>query len=465
MSLARFSIIVAIDAGNGIAKDGQIPWNSKADQKYFRDITMGKGRNVVIMGRVTYEAIPVQYRPLQGRRCVVISRSWSQDDHSEVITYPSLLEALAGLGGNMQLYDDIFICGGEQVYSETIKDYMYLCNKIHVTRFKTDYDCDQLFPFDEIKGCPTACEPARMREYTRFVYLPSYDHSEYSYLNLMEKVIKEGESRTNRTGVITQSLFGTKMEYDISDRLPVFTTKKLDYDSIIKELLFFISGQTDTKRLEEQGVKIWEGNTTREFLDKRNLSSYQEGDMGPMYGFQWRHWGASYNGCDEDYTGKGMDQLQTLIAGIREEPHSRRHVMSAWSADQIDDMVLAPCHVLCQFNVSADRKYLDCCLYQRSADMFLGIPFNVASYSILTYMIAHITNLKPRKFTHMMGDTHVYTTHLDAISRQLKRIPRPFPRLSFRRATKINEIDDFSYTDFIIDGYTSWPRIRAQMAV
>ncbi len=465
MSLAPFSIIVAIDASNGIAKDGTIPWSSRADLKFFRDVTFGKGRNAVIMGRITYESIPPAHRPLEGRRNVIISRTWKQEDHPEVLVFASLLDALIGLGANMSLYDEVVIAGGEQIYAEAIRDFLYLCQKIHVTRFKTDYDCDQFFPYDSIKDMRTASDPAKMRDYTRYLFLSTEVHPEFSYLNLMSDILEKGEIRPDRTGVGTHAMFGKTVEYDITERIPIFTTKKVNHDAVIKELLFFISGCSDTKRLEEQGVAIWKGNTSREYLDKNKLSKLQVGDMGPGYSHQWRHWGAEYEGCDADYTGKGVDQLRRLIDGLREDPHSRRHILSSWNVGQLDQMALAPCHILAQFNVSTDRKYLDCMLYQRSADMFLGVPFNVAAYAVLTWMIGHVTGLRPRRLIHVMGDAHVYSNHADSVKRQVKRMPRPFPHLKFRRATKIKELDDFTFDDFIIEGYTSWPYLKGEMAV
>jgi len=465
MSLARFSIVVATDAGSGIAKDGFPPWTSNADTKFFRDITIGSGKNVVIMGRVTYESIPPKHRPLEGRRCVVISRSWNQEDHPEVLTYPSLLEALIGLGGNIRLYDDVFICGGEQIYSEAVRDYMYLCNKVYITKFKTDYDCDQAFPLEVFRECPQAREPSKMRDYTRYTYLPHEYHPEYQYLDLMKKISEEGEIISDNTGVGSHSLFGVSLKYDISERIPLFTTRQLNCDSIVKELLFVISGKTDSKILESQGVKTWKNLTTKEALDKRSLDSYLEGDMGPLYGYQWRHWGASYPGCKEDYSKIGVDQLQVLIKAIREEPHGSKLVLTAWNPEQVDAAAVVPSHILCQFSVSANRKFLDCCLYQRSADLFLEVPNVIASYSILTYMIAHITNLRPRCLTHMMGTAKVLSNHDTLIKRQLSRTPRPLPHLKFRRATKLNEIDDFVFDDFVFEGCTSWPRIRIEKSM
>ncbi len=465
MALATFSIIVAIDAGNGIAKDGYIPWNSRSDMKFFRDTTLGRSRNAVIMGRITYESIPEHVKPLPGRHCVVVSRTWRQEDNPNITVCSSILEALITVGGSIKSYDDVFIAGGEQIYEETIRDYMYLCKRIYVTKFKTDYECDQFFPWEEIKDCPKQREPQRTRDFIRHYFMPSNTHQEYEYLDLLSKISTEGESKPDRTGIGTKSIFGAKMQFDLSDgRVPFITTKRLFYDMVIKELLFFISGKTDTKILEEQGVNIWKGNTARDFLDSRGLD-YEEGDMGPLYPLQWRHWGAEYKGADEDYTNKGIDQLANLIKGIRKDPHSRRHILSAWNVAQLKEMCLPPCHILVQFNVSGDRKYLDCILYQRSGDSFLGIPFNIASYSILTFMIAHITNLRPRKFTHFIGDAHIYNTHAVQVQKQLGRTPKPFPKLKFRKATKLYEIDDFDANSFIVEGYTSWPHISGKMAV
>jgi len=464
MSLSRFSIIVAIDSGNGIAKNGGIPWSSKSDLRYFREVTFGKGKNAVIMGRITYESIPAEYRPLSGRHCVVVSRTWRQEDHPEVTVCPSFLDALAIMGGSVKGHEEVFVAGGEHIYNESIRDYLYLCNRIHVTKFKTDYECDQHFPWDEVKDFSNLKDIQRTRDYQRHVFLPKIKHPEYQYLELVQDIAENGDPKPDRTGVGTRSQFGAKMEYDISERIPVLTTKKINYDAIIKELLFFISGQTNTNILKDQGIKIWTGNTSKDFLLDRGLD-YDEGDYGALYGFQWRHWGADYEGMDKNYAGKGVDQLSDLINGIRKDPHSRRHLLSCWNVSQLSDMVLYPCHFCVQFNVSGDRKYLDCQLYQRSGDMFLGIPYNITSYSILTYMIAQITGLRPRKFIHIVGDAHVYNNHQDQVKKQLGRTPRPFPTLSFRGATRIHEIDDFDFKSFIIEGYSSWPFISAPMAI
>ena len=402
---------------------------------------------------------------LPKRRCVIVSRTWKQEDHPEIGVYPSLIDALAGIGGSINSYDEVFVAGGEQIYNQAIKDFLYLCDKILVTKFKTDYTCDQFFDYDNVKNLPQAIDPVKTRDYTRYTFVPDVKHDEYQYLNVLKTVMDTGEIKPDdRTGVGTKSIFGAKMVFDLRDYVPILTTKRIFYDLIIKELLFFISGKTDTKILSSQGVKIWDANTKREKLQSLGLK-WNEGDMGPGYSHQWRHWGAEYTGCEVDYTDKGIDQLQNLIDGIRKDPHSRRHILTAWNPLQLSQMALPPCHLLAQFNVSGDRKWLDCQLIQRSGDMFLGVPFNITSYALLTAMIAHITGLHPRTLIHIIGDTHIYNNHGEQVRRQLARHPRPFPKLSFREASRIHEIDDFTFNSFIIEGYSSWPAITAEMAV
>jgi dihydrofolate reductase/thymidylate synthase len=465
MSLAQFSIIVAVDETNGIAKSGEIPWTSRSDLQFFRETTMGRKRNAIIMGRKTYESIPEERRPLEGRRNVIISRKWKQENFPNISIFPSLLDALAGLGSQTGSYDEIFVTGGESVYTEAIANYLYLCKRVYVTKFKADYECDQFFAFDAIKNFPQFQDPTRTRDFIRYFFAPNVKHAEYDYLHLMKRIKDDGEPCPDRTGVGTKSIFGTRLEFDISERLPILTTKRIYYNKIISELLLFISGKTDSKLLETKSNDIWKENTTRKFLDGRGLTEYREGDMGPMYGFQWRHWGAEYSGCEADYSGQGVDQLQTLIQAIRDDPHSRRHILSSWNVTTLDKGVLAPCHVLAQFHVSGDRRHLDCCVFQRSADTFLGLPFNIASYAMLTYMIAHLTTLKPRTLIFQIGDTHIYNSHVEAVVKQLGRTPRPFPKLTFREQFKIHEIDDFTEDSFIIEDYNPCPYIAAKMAV
>ena len=459
MSLPKFNIIVAIDANGGIAKDGEIPWHSPGDLKYFAETTTGRGKNYVIMGRVTYETIPKQHFPFKNRKNIIISKT--QSPIQGVLIFPSFLDALKYLGMNSG-YDEIYVIGGEQLYAEALSDYMYLCHMIHLTKFKISYDCDQFFKLDTTL-IRDATSPATTIDYQRYILEPVEKltrHQEYNYLKVLSKIYRKGEDRDDRTDRGTRSIFGISMKFDISERIPLLTTKKIKYENIIKELLFFISGKTDTKILEQQGVNIWKDDTSEKSLKNRNLD-YDEGDMGPGYGFQWRHWGENYDG-DKSAEYQGIDQLTNLIDGLKKNPFSRRHVLSTWNVADIDKMALPPCHIFCQFYVSADGKRLDCQLYQRSGDMFIGVPYNIASYAIFTHMIAHLCNMTPRYLIHTLGDAHIYRDHFQAVDRQLKRTPLPLPTISFRRKTKIKTIDDFSIDNVVIDNYESWPFISGK---
>ena len=246
------------------------------------------------------------------------------------------------------------------------------------------------------------------------------------YLNLLRYVMDKGVLRTDRTNTGTRSVFGTQMRFSLANGvIPLLTTKKVFWRGVVEELLWFIHGCTDGRVLKEKKVHIWDGNGSREFLDKVGLTDYEEDDLGPIYGFQWRHFGAEYINRDADYSGQGVDQLQEVIHLLRTDPYNRRIMLSAWNPCALRKMALPPCHVLSQFYVQNGR--LSCQMYQRSADMGLGVPFNIASYSLLTILLAHIVGLEPGEFVHVIGDTHVYINHEEALREQIEREPRPFP--------------------------------------
>lgn len=287
------------------------------------------------------------------------------------------------------------------------------------------------------------------------------DHDEHEYLRLCRKILAHGKRKGDRTGTGTISLFGAQMRFNIRESFPLLTTKRVFWRGVLEELLWFIKGSTNANELSEKKVHIWDANGSRQFLDKIGFTEREEGDLGPVYGFQWRHFGAEYKDMYTDYTGQGVDQLANVIETIKSDPNSRRIMMCAWNAKDICQMALPPCHALCQFYVSDGE--LSCQLYQRSADMGLGVPFNIASYSLLTYMIAHITGLKPGDFVHTIGDAHIYSNHVDAIEEQLKREPTPFPTLHIAR--EITCIDDFKSEDFEVKGYKPHKKIPMKMAV
>ncbi len=285
---------------------------------------------------------------------------------------------------------------------------------------------------------------------------------EQQYLDLVADILKSGNEKQDRTGVGTISKFGAFMKFDLSNGvIPLLTTKRVFFKGIVEELLWIISGSTDATKLSEKGIKIWNGNGTREFLDKLGFTERAEFDLGPIYGFQWRHFGAEYKGCNIDYTGQGIDQLLDCINLIKSNPHSRRIVLSSWNPLDLNQMVLPPCHVMCQFYVF-DGK-LSCCMYQRSADLGLGVPFNIASYSLLTHLVAQCTNLSPDKFVYFIGDAHVYKNHIDGLKEQISRKPRAFPRIKIDK--NIKDIDQFTSKHIKLKGYNPYKAIKLEMAV
>eukprot|EP00127_Corallochytrium_limacisporum_P004787 Clim_evm2s177 gene=Clim_evmTU2s177 len=285
---------------------------------------------------------------------------------------------------------------------------------------------------------------------------------ERQYLELVEKIINEGSRKGDRTGTGTLSIFGAQMRFSLRDDIfPLLTTKRVFWRGVAEELLWFVSGDTNAKTLSDKNVKIWDANGSREFLDNRGLTDREEGDLGPVYGFQWRHFGAEYTTMHDDYTGKGVDQLAEVIQTLQENPNCRRMIISAWNPADLPKMALPPCHMMCQFYV-ADGE-LSCQLYQRSCDMGLGVPFNIASYALLTRMVAQVCDLKPGDFVHTLGDAHVYINHVEALKEQLKREPRPFPKL--RINPSVTDIDGFRMEHFELIDYNPMGRIKMDMAV
>jgi dihydrofolate reductase/thymidylate synthase len=454
--LAPFSIIVAVDSTGGIAKDYEIPWASKEDAKFFRETTIGKKKNVVIMGRTTYEAIPEDHRPLEGRKCVIISRTWKQDAHPEISVYPSLTDALAGVGSFINSYDEVFVAGGEQLYKEAVSDYLYLCKRIYVTKFKMDYSCNLFFPFDKVKDFPQANEPVKTRDYIRYTYLPKETHGEYQYLNLIKDIKDNGESKPDDTGIGMKMTFGSRLTFDIRDRIPLVTTRRLTTEDIAKEFIFMLEGCTDARRLEEQGVKTYVKYTNKKSIDEKGLG-WDEGDTGPNNGWCFRHWGADYKGCDMVYDGQGIDQLRAVVDGLRKDPFGRRHMLTSWSPVYVEQRSVNQSVSFIQFNVSPDRKFLDCQLYQNSGDVMIDVARDIALYSLLTYCIAHVVQLRPRNITYVLGEVYMVNNAGSQASKLLGRTPRPFSKLSFREGTRIHELSDFNVNSFIFENYNSWP--------
>lgn len=284
---------------------------------------------------------------------------------------------------------------------------------------------------------------------------------EQQYIDLINDILKNGKEVNGRNGK-TLTVFGRLMRFDLKNNyIPALTTKKVAWKTCLKELLWFISGKTDNKILKEKNVKIWNDNSSREYLDSIGLTNREEDDLGPVYGHQWRHFNAEYTTCHEDYSGKGVDQLKYIIECLKdkEKRYSRRLIMSAWNPCQIDEMALPPCHVLVQFNVIDDK--LSCSLTQRSCDVGLGVPFNILSYSILLRLIAKHCELEVDEFVYFMGNVHIYDDHVDSLKEQCKNEIKDMPKLNI--LNKRDNIDDYTISDFELENYTFGDKIIMKM--
>jgi len=482
---SRFSIIVAATNSGGIGMGGKLPWSLPGDMAFFKKTTSTtqdpSKRNAVVMGRKTWESIPPKFRPLKGRFNVVLTRDPAAHpelvEGKDVAVCTSIPKALARIGS----YDDVervFVIGGGGVYNEALKSDGL--EKIYLTKVDQDIECDTFFKFDasqfkqdwesepqEEKGIKfrfTSLVPlaAAAREAARSARVVEPRHEEYQYLDMIRECIEKGVARGDRTGTGTVSVFGRTMRYSLRDNIfPLLTTKRVFWRGVAEELLWFVKGSTNANELAEKKIHIWDGNGSREFLDQRGFPEREVGDLGPVYGFQWRHFGAKYKDMHAEYKGQGYDQLAECIKTIKENPTSRRIVLSAWNPADLNQMALPPCHMFCQFYVANGE--LSCQMYQRSADMGLGVPFNIASYSLLTRMVAQVCGLKAGDFVHVIGDCHVYQNHIEPLKTQLERAPREFPKLLINPDVK--DIDGFEYKDFTIEGYKPYPRIKMKMAV
>jgi dihydrofolate reductase/thymidylate synthase len=505
----KISLIVACDSLYGIGKNNQIPWHITPDMKFFSKVTEN---GCVIMGRNTWESIPPQNRGLKNRLNIILSKTFNEYSISSQNNTGSESYLAKNVEEMIEIYKlvgnkrNIFIIGGSALYKQFLK-IPDLIETIYITKINYNYNCDTFFPHEEfllfLKNNKTVVEKILsdkivdklnnievefeinkinvvnenqdIKEKIIFTsdLLKEIDFNinkdETSYLNLLKQILDEDkEGRMTRNGR-TFSIFGPQLEFDLTNNtLPLLTTRKIFLRGIFEELIFFIRGQTDTKILEEKGVNIWKGNTSREFLNSRNLN-YPDGFMGPMYGFQWRHFGADYKDGLEDYNGKGYDQLYNLIKTLAEDPNSRRLLLTTYNPDAVDKSVLAPCHgIVVQFYVQ--NGYLDCKMYQRSCDTVLGEPFNITSYALMTHLIAYVCGLKARRLVISLGDAHIYEQHVEGVRELLSRKPYRFPKLNIRRIfegetieEKIKFLETFRFDDIEVVGYKSHPAIKFDM--
>jgi dihydrofolate reductase / thymidylate synthase len=486
--MTKVNLIVAVSRKNyGIGASNDIPWKLSEDMEYFKKTTLGnqnKGKNIVLMGRKTWESIPNRFKPLKDRINVVLTKQRSYQDSANPIIINDLEQFLQNpLDFVNEEFNEIFVIGGESLYRSIMEDYITLVNKIHVTEIYKEFECDTFSPIfhemvgntieysnvSEFKYCKESDLYFRFIEYTGKKFLTRLkwlNIEEQNYLNTLWKLLHNGELRKNRTGIDTKSLFSCVGNYNLEDTFPALTTRRIFFRGIFEELMFYLSGKTDNHILVDKNVNIWTGNTTREFLDSRGLAHYKEGDMGETYGFNYRHFGAEYKGCDINYTGLGYDQVQNAINLIKNNPESRRIVISLWNPATLDNASLPPCMFQYQFYVNIQEKKLNCLVNLRSSDYFLANNWNTCTAAIFVHLICNLEgiDLTPGKLTVMSCDTHIYTNHEEQIKENLKRQYKPAPKLLVKGGKK-KDIMDFKFYDLKLVGYYPDASIQASMAV
>jgi len=494
------NFIVAVDKNFGIGKDNKIPWYISDELKNFKKITNNK---VVVMGSKTYFSIPEKYRPLKNRLNIVLTNNTEllknnhnisnlkfinfEVDNDSLNTYKydylKKFIYLFSIVRSNPIYKDkeIFIIGGGGIYelffelfNETKYSELQL-NKIYLTYLDKDYKCDTFFrKLNEDYKLESYSDKYYNKDedvYFRYcIYeknIISKNNYEKKYLDIANNILKNGSYRLDRTNTGIYSIFGTNTRYDISSHIPIITTKKVPFKTCIHELLWFLKGDTNNKNLKKNKVNIWNGNSSRQFLDNIGLNHLDEDDCGACYGFQWRHYGAEYIDCNTDYTNKGFDQVKYVLDLLKNDPFSRRIIISAWNSSDLNKTCLPPCHVSIQFFVEEinNIKYLSGHMYQRSADWFLGEPFNILSYAALVYLFATISDMKPKELIISTGDTHIYSNHLEQMKEQISRESLTKPKLWINPDVKNKKLEDITIDDFDLICYFSHPTIKGKMAV
>lgn len=484
-----------------IGKNNGLLFKLRKDLEFFKTVTMTNhsnnssiSKNVVLMGRQTWFSISREKRPLKNRLNLILT---NDPDLLRVSPLPkssfnNLNKSVYFLTFDqfIRFYNitnsNVYVIGGSEIYDLFLKanHYNLKVDRVYLTEVY-DYkpepnlepDCfmthlDQSFKL--ISVSEKEYDKSYNLHYRFLQYIcTNTNFSEKQYLELAKTILKNGKSRPDRTGVGTISSFGHTMEFDISETVPLLTTKKVPWKSCIEELLWFMRGDTDVKILQRRGVKIWDGNTSREFLDSRGLNNYEVGILGKGYGWQWRFFGAKYSQAfaDTSYIDRnkigGFDQLAYIEHLLKSDPFSRRIMMSYWNPPDFDKTALNPCHFSCQFYVREQdgEKFLSCLFNMRSNDLFLGNPFNIFSYAVLTYILAIRCDMKPDKLIYMGGDVHIYQNHINQINEQLERTPRSLPKLLIKDDIKYKQFHEISISDFDIVGYFPHPPIKAPMAV
>lgn len=465
------NLILAVDQTGAIGNNGRLPWNIKQELQLFNKITHG---HILVVGSTTMSTLPL----LENREIIVLTNNpylttnkavglgWKNIPIGIVHSWDEVLRFY-----KCKSYEkEIFVAGGAQIYSSALK-IPGMITKIYISIIHGQHQADTYV--NNIDKCLTSYvleshEPKDKFDHYVLSYNPNIIWGERQYLSLAEKILKEGELRSGRNGG-TFSLFGETLKFDLRVGFPLLTTKKMFTRGIIEEFLFFLRGDTNTSILSDKNVKIWEGNTNKDFISKHGLP-YAEGIMGPMYGYQWRSFGRPYTLDSEGRPidikeNEGIDQLKKLVDEIKTNPYSRRLLMTTYNPAQAEEGVLYPCHsIVTQFYVSGDGKYIDMICYNRSQDLFLGVPYNIASSSLLLMVVGKLTGITPRYLTMNMGDVHIYESHITQMKEQIKRFPYRPPIMDIcGNICEIIDINNMSSTNFNLTNYSFHPTIKAEM--
>jgi len=489
----NLNVIVCHCNKNGIGRSNSIPWRLSEDLKHFKFITTNTNgydtKNIVIMGRNTWESIPDKYRPLSDRYNMVISskKKFTDSDKVDYIasSFENCIEYINHENSINNIFENskIFIIGGEMLYNYVLEKYVDNINKIYVTELYISVTCDKYFPvIDKAKFSINKVSEFKKENnmyFRYFVYinnsisdtldLENYiNRDELKFKELVTNILENGCERQDRTGVGTVSLFAPpSMTYDLSDTFPLLTLKKGFLRAIFEELMLYIRGQTDNNILKDKNIHIWDGNTTREFLDSRGLTKLPEGDMGETYGFNMRHYGGDYVNCKTNYgKNNGFDQLKYVIDLIKNDPHSRRILINLWNPKTTYNAALPSCLHQYQFYVNTEKKTLSVQIYLRSSDVFLANNWNVCTGALFVHLLCNLEgiNLKPGTITMVCGDAHIYKNHIILAEQMLIRKSYPYGKLVILHKKK--NIEDFNYDDITLIGYKSHPNdLKGEMAV
>ena len=471
--MKKFNVILATDLNGGFGLNGKLPWNIEKDHLFFKTVTkqtnilpgINRINNILIAGRKTFESM--QSKPLPNRKIFVISSDWKNlsdtNTNDQISFFPTFFSAY--LNASESTLANIWVIGGCEIYNSALRH--WACDQVFWTKINGIFNTDVSIDMNKylIDWTNTIIESDIDKntglqyniEFKQGTIVPNI---ESFYLHTLYDVIKSGEKRQTRNA-ITFSKFTKTISCDLTNGFPLLTTKKMFWKGVVEELLFFIRGETNTSSLSEKGVKIWEPNTNQEFLDKLGFD-YLVGEMGPMYGYQWRHFNKPYPFNNDQPVSQGIDQLVKIINEIKTDPHSRRILMTDFNPSQVNQGVLYPCHsIVIQFYVQ-DTK-LSCTMYQRSVDLFLGAPFNIASTALLIHIIGKLTGLEPGIMNLIFGDYHIYSNHVNKVYEQLERTPYDLPQIQLPNFETIEQVENSSFEDYTIVNYQSHPAIKAQM--